>query len=129
VAELYRLRGHGEKGYVDLILTETHLDLEPSEEWLADLENSLEQGREGAQKAPGVIGWIASKAVNMASNFVKKVLEPHPLAEVEYILAHDRLSLKLGRIQTNLGSLAVDPAEAFIFNAKFREAKAKVTNK
>lgn len=125
MAELYRLRGQGEKGYVDLVLTETHLELEPSEEWLAELEGSLEKARE-AGSAPGVIGWIASKAVTMASNFVKKVLEPHPLAEVEYIWNHDSLRLQLGRIKTNLGSLMVDPSEAYVFDAKFRDAKAKL---
>lgn len=126
MAELYRLRGQGEKGYVDLILTETHVDLEPSEEWLADLKGSLQKGRDGAEAAPGVIGWIASKAIDWADGYVEKVLDPHPLQEVEYILAHDRLSLKLGRLRTNLGSLNVDPAEAFIFDAKFREAKNKL---
>lgn len=126
MAELYRLRAQGEKGHVDLVLTETHLELEPSEEWLADLEGSLEKGREGAGKAPGVIGWIASKAVTMASNFVKKVLEPHPRAEVEYVWTHDSLRLQLGRIKTNLGSLMVDPSEAYVFDVKFREAKAKL---
>jgi hypothetical protein len=127
MTELYRLRGQGQEGYVDLILTETEIDLEPSEEWITDLKQSLDHGREGASTAPGVIGWIANKAVDWASNFVEKLLEPHPLQEVEYVLAHDRLSLKLGRTSANLGSLHVDPSEAFIFDAKFREAKSKLT--
>jgi len=72
--------------------------------------------------APGVFGWIAEKAVGFASRAVEKVLEPHALADVELGLQHDRVNLRLGRY--NIGwDLEVDPTEAYIFEAKFRDAK------
>lgn len=126
MAELYRLRGQSDKGYVDLILTETHLDIEPSEEWLASLKGALADGRKGAETAPGVIGWIASKAINFASGHIDKILEPQPLQDVEYILSHDTLSIELKGNRSDLGELKVDPTEGFIFYSKFREAKNKL---
>lgn len=127
MAELHRLRAHGAKGYVDLILTETHLDLEPSEEWLNDLKGALSEGREEVKAAPGVIGWIAGKAIDFASNYVNKILDPLPLQDVEYVLQHDQLALELKGNRVNLGALTVDPTEGFIFYSKFREAKNKLT--
>jgi hypothetical protein len=128
MSELHRLRATSEHGYLDLVLTETHVDLAPSEAWLSHLKRSFAEGREGTEAAPGVINWIVNKAMDWADNYVDKVLEPHPLSEVELRLAHDRLSLKLGRVTTNLGDMTVDPTEAYIFDfdAKFREAKAKL---
>lgn len=120
--ELHRLEACSLKGKATLVLTDTHLILEPDPEFRAEVEGALEKGRDGAEKAPGVIGWIAEKAVNLASRAVEKYFAPHPLDEVELLLKHDRVVLKLGRI--NMGSdLKVDPTEAFIFDAKFRDAR------
>lgn len=120
--ELHRLEACSLKGKATLVLTDTHIILEPDPDFRAEVEGALEKGRDGAEKAPGVIGWIAEKAVNMASRAVEKYFQPHPLQDVELLLTHDRVSIKMGRL--NMGSdLQVDPTEAFIFDAKFRDAR------
>jgi hypothetical protein len=128
VPELHRLEACSLKGKATLVLTDTHLTLEPDAEFRAEVEGALDKGREGAEKAPGVIGWIAEKAVNLATRAVEKYFQPHPLTDVELLLKHDRVDIKLGRL--NMGSdLMVDPTEAYIFDAKFRDAREALLKK
>lgn len=124
--ELYRLEGKSERGgKATLVLTDSHIILEPDPSFRAEIEDALARGREGAEKAPGVIGWFVGKAINFAGKAVEKVYEPHPLKDVELLLKHDRVEIRLGMM--SLGSdLLVDPTEAFIFDAKFRDAKDAV---
>lgn len=124
--ELYRLVAHTKQGTMEVILTDTHVDLEPSPEYRAFVEDALNKGRTGAQAAPGVIGWIAEKAVNLASRQVERFWEPHPIDQVELLIKHNRITIKAGLI--NYGTdMDVDPTEAFILDAKFREAREKLS--
>lgn len=119
---LCRLEGRSRRGKTTLVLTDTQIVLEPTPEFRAEIEEALAKGREGAATAPGVFGWIAEKAVGFATRAVDKVFEPHALADVELVLHHDRVVVRLGRY--NIGSdLEVDPTEAYMFEAKFRDAK------
>lgn len=103
-------------------MTDSYLQLEPDAGMRAEIEDGLARGREGVREAPGIIGWIVEKAVNFASRAVDKVFAPHPLSEVDLVLKHDRIRIKLGLVHM-VSEMAVDPTEAYIFAAKFRDAK------
>lgn len=120
--ELYRLVARCKDGEMEVILTDTHVDLEPSPEYRAHIEGALKQGREASHEAPKLIGWIVEKAVNFASRHVEKAWEPHPLADVDIKIKHDQISIKSGMI-VYASDMKVDPAEAYIFDAKLREAR------
>jgi len=122
VSELFRLEGRSQRGKATLILTESHVVVEPDEGFRTEIDDELAKGREGAEKAPGVIGWVVGKAMHMATRAVEKAFSPHPLQEVDLVLRHDRLQLRLGALQI-LSELEVDPTEAFLFESKFRDAK------
>lgn len=126
--ELSRLEGRAMKGKATLVLTDTHLILEPDAEFRAEIEGALAKGEQGAKEAPGIIGWIVEKAVGLAGKAVEKVFQPHSLKDVDLVLTHDRLTIKLGLL--NMGSdLDVDPTEAYIFDAKFRDAREALARK
>lgn len=123
MTELYRLSGKNQDTETTLVLTATHLIIEPTPAFRAKIEEGFKQGREGAAQAPGFIGWVVEKALSFASNQVERIFQPHPLQEVELHLQHDRLGVKIGHLHYDVGHLEVDPTEAFIFDAKFHEAK------
>jgi hypothetical protein len=126
--ELHRLEACSLKGKATLVLTDTHIFLEPDENFRTEVEGALEKGRDAAEKASGIAGWIAEKAVGFATRAVDRYFAPHPLTDVELLFKHDRVVLKLGR--TNMGAdLQVDPTEAYIFDAKFRDAKEALLTK
>ncbi|MFZ5817694.1 MAG: hypothetical protein ACOY93_20765 [Bacillota bacterium] len=129
MAELYRLRCESEKSTFTLVLTESHVTIEPSPEFRAELEEAFARGRQGADKAPGVIGWIVDKAINFASNIVDKVFTPHPVEDVKIFIRGekgDHVEIKFGRLSHVLGKVKVDPSEAYIFEAKLREAQERL---
>lgn len=120
--ELYRLEGRTQRGKATLVLTESHILLEPDQDFRFEVEEALAKGKESADKAPGVIGWVVGKALNFAGRAVERAFQPHSLKEVELKVKHDRVALQLGML--NIGSdLEVDPVEAYIFEAKFHDAK------
>jgi hypothetical protein len=128
MAEIARLTGRGTKGEVTLVLTDTHLQLEPSPEFREEIEEAFQKGREGAQEAPGVIGWFVEKVMNFASNMVDKVYTPHELEDVELLFRQDRVVMKLGRLQMH-SELEVTPEQAYMFEALFRRAKEAAASK
>jgi hypothetical protein len=128
MSELYRLRCESEKAVFTLVLTESHVTIEPSPEFRAELEEAFAKGRKGAEQAPKLIGWIVEKAMNFASGFVEKVFAPHPVAEVKIFVKGergDRLNVVFDKLTFNIGEVTVDPTEAYIFEAKLREAQEK----
>lgn len=123
MSELARLSGRGNKGDVTLVLTETCLQLEPSPEFRSEIEESFREGQEESQKAPKAIAWFVGKVLNFAASMVAKVWEPHTLDTIDLDFLEDHVVVKMGRIHFNT-SLTVTPEHAYIFRAKFEQAKA-----
>lgn len=127
--ELYRITARSTKGReLVLVLTETQLILDPSREFTDEIVGAMEEGKAKAQEAPGVIGWVVDKALGWAGTMIARTFKPHPLSEVDLQVHGSRISLELPGFprNMNIGSMAVDPAEAYIFEAKFREARTKL---
>lgn len=124
--ELHRIVGHSKTGDCTLILTDSDLTLAPSPEFREELREAFATAEEGAEVAPGVIGWFIEKVMHFAEHHVEEAFKPHPLKDVHLALADDFVTIKIGHI--NYGTtLQVDPEAAYIFRAKFDRAKEALT--
>jgi hypothetical protein len=124
MSELQRMVCKSEKGDLTLVLTRTHLLLEPSPEFRRNVEESLDQARNAAEKAPALVGWLVDKVASFAENQVEKFFQPHPLTQVELLLRKHELELTVGISNIRLTNLKADPMEALVFSTRFHEAKA-----
>lgn len=126
MAEQHRLTGTTKDGSVTLILTDTHLQVVPSAEFLDHLKSSMDQGRMGARAGGKVISWIVNKALDVADDYIERAMKPHPLQETELLVQHDHITVKFGRANFGIGAITVDATEAYIFDAKYRAARERV---
>jgi hypothetical protein len=122
MTELYRLEAKSDKGRVTLVLSASELVLEPSEELLRNVESTMREAKQQASAIP-VIGWFVGKMTDVAGRYMNKMSRAHPLSEVEIQLKHDHIRVKAGQTSFGFSALEVDPTEAYIFEAKFREAQ------
>lgn len=67
--------------------------------------------------------------MDFAVGYIEKILQPHPLNEVEVRVRGSQLSIAVGKLDFRLDDLEVDPAEAYIFDAKLREARQKLAHR
>lgn len=125
MAELHRLQTLDADGKLTLVLTDTHLTLELDEATREKMTSGLAKGRAGAEKAPGIIGYVVGKIVKTAGTIANAAFEPKPLQEVEMELEGRHLKISVPGMP-RMTNPEVDPMEAELFLAKFREAKARL---
>ena len=125
MAELHRLQTLDSDGKLTLVLTDTHLTLELDEATREKVKSGLAKGQAGAEKAPGIIGYIVGKIVKTAGTITNAAFEPKPLQEVDVALEGRHLKVSIPGMP-RMTNPEVDPVEAEVFLAKFREAKARI---
>lgn len=125
MAELHRLQTLDSDGRLTLVLTETHLTLELDEATREKITRGLSKGQAGAEKAPGIIGYVVGKIVKTAGTITNAVFEPKPLQEVELVLEGRHLKVSIPGMP-RMTNPEVDPVEAAAFVARFNEAKARL---
>lgn len=122
--EICRLQGKTDLGELTLILTPTQLILDPSSEFRTKLSQKLTDAKGDVAEAGRVAGWIARTALNFAGNYLEKVFQPHQLQDVDLHLSHDRIKVELSaHRQFDIGEVLVDPADAYIFETRFRQVR------
>jgi hypothetical protein len=98
------------------------LDIEPSAEARAHIEQDLVQGREEARHLP-VIGWLIEKAVVFAEQRMADYFGPHDLSKVNIRFNGQTMHLRVGRADLDLGPGEIDPLGAAAFTREFEYLK------
>jgi hypothetical protein len=101
-----------------LRLTDTTLDVEPSEEMRAHLERDLEETHQEAGHLP-VIGWMLNKALTFAEHRMADYFGEHSLQRVRMRFDGSYLHLTIGRTAMDLGPGEIDAADANAFVATY----------
>ena len=98
------------------------LDVEPSAEARAYIEEDLVRGREEARHLP-VIGWLVEKAVVYAEQRMADYFGMHSLSKVRIRFDGQTMHLHVGRANLELGPGEIDPAAATAFVHEFERLK------
>jgi hypothetical protein len=101
-----------------LTLTDTTLDIEPSEEMRRHLEQDLEETHQEAGHLP-VIGWMLNKALTFAEHRMADYFGKHNLHRVRMRYDGTYLHLSIGRTAMDLGPGEIDPEAAGAFVATY----------
>lgn len=101
-----------------LRLTDTTLDVEPSEEMRLHLERDLEVTHHEAGHLP-VIGWMLNKALTFAEHRMADYFGSHSLQRVRMRFDGTYLHLTIGRTAMDLGPGEIDATAAAAFVATY----------
>ena len=100
------------------------LDIEPSAEARAHIEQDLVLGREEARHLP-VIGWLMEKAVLFAEERMAGYFGPHDLSKVRIRFDGQTMHLHVGRTDLDLGPGEIDLVAAAAFVREFESLKRR----
>jgi hypothetical protein len=100
------------------------LDIEPSAEARAHIEQDLVQGREEARHLP-VIGWLIEKAVLFTEERMADYFGRHDLSKVQIRFDGQTMHLHVGRTNLDLGPGEIDPVAAAAFVREFEYLKRR----
>jgi hypothetical protein len=121
ILEVYD-RQHKSHMVMTLRLGDGVLDVEPSPEARAHIEQDLVQGREEARHLP-VIGWLIEKAVVFAEQRMVDYFGPHDLSKVRIRFDGQTMHLRIGGTVLDLGPGEIDPLAAAAFMQEFEGLK------
>jgi hypothetical protein len=107
-----------------LRLDEGVLDIEPSAEARAHIEQDLIQGREEARHLP-VLGWLIEKAILFTEERMADYFGPHDLSKLQIRFDGQTMHLRIGRTQIDLGPGEIDPHAAAAFVREYEYLKGR----